>query len=94
MCICRSPYYYYYYALFEDSELSDASVALEGKIQGRITVTRKRRRRRKQLLDGFKGKRGYLKLEGEALDRAVWRTCFGSGYGPVVGETAECMNEM
>jgi hypothetical protein len=54
----------------------------------------RRGRRRKQLLDGFKGKRGYLKLEGEALDRALLRTCIGKGYGPVVGETAECMNEV
>jgi hypothetical protein len=27
-------------------------------------------------------------LKEEALDRTVWRTRFGSGYGPVVRETA------
>jgi len=88
---CRIPYYH---ALFQDSELSDASVAVEGKIEGKIEVTGRRGRRRKQLLDGFKSKRGYLKLEGEALDRAVWRTCFGRGCGPVVGESGKCMNEV
>jgi hypothetical protein len=28
--------------------------------------------------------RGYWKLKEEALDRTVWRTGFGRGYGPVV----------
>jgi hypothetical protein len=31
----------------------------------------------------------YWKLKEEALDRTVWRTCFGRGYGPVVRQTAE-----
>ena len=42
----------------------------------------------KQLLDSLKGKRGYCKLKEEALDRTVWRTGFGRGYGNVVRQTA------
>jgi len=37
-------------------------------------------RRRKQLLD-IHGKIRYWNFEGEALDRTVWRTHCGSGYG-------------
>jgi hypothetical protein len=57
---------------------------IEGKIEGRIEVTTRRGRRRKQLLDGLKEKRGYWKLKDEALDRTLWRTGFVRGYGPVV----------
>ena len=64
-----------------------------GKIEGRIEVTGRWERRRKQLLDDRKEKRGYWKLKEEALDRNVWRTRLGRGYGPVVRQTAECMNE-
>jgi hypothetical protein len=31
-------------------------------------------------------------LKEEALDRTVWRTRFGRGYGPVVRQTTEWMN--
>jgi hypothetical protein len=62
---------------------------IEGKLEGRIQVTGRRGRRRKQLLDDLKAKRKYRKLKEEALDRTVWRTRFGRGYGPVVRETAE-----
>jgi hypothetical protein len=34
----------------------------------------------------------YWKLKDEALDRTLWRTGFGRGYGPVVRQTAR-MNE-
>jgi hypothetical protein len=54
-------------------------------------VTGRGGRRCKQLLDGLKEKRGYWKLNEEALDRAVWRTRCGRGYGPVVRQTAEWM---
>ena len=47
----------------------------------------RRRRRRKQLLDDLKGKRGYWKLKQEAVDRTVWRT----GCGPVVRQTLEIL---
>jgi hypothetical protein len=62
---------------------------IEGKKEGRIEVMGRRGRRRKQLLDDVKETRGYWKFEKEALDRTVWRTCFGSGYGPVVRQTTE-----
>jgi hypothetical protein len=56
---------------------------IEGKIEGRIEVTERRGRRRKQLLGNFKEKRRYWKLKEEALDRTLWITRFGRGYGPV-----------
>jgi hypothetical protein len=62
---------------------------IEGKIEGMIEVTGRRGRRRKQLLDDLKDQRGYWKLKKEALDRTLWRTRFGRGYGPVVRQTAE-----
>jgi hypothetical protein len=58
-------------------------------IEGRIEMTRRRGRRRKQLLGDLKEKRGYRKLKQEALDRNLWRTRFGRRYGPVVRQTAE-----
>jgi hypothetical protein len=61
----------------------------EGKIEGMIEVTGRRGRRRKQLLDGFKEKRSYWKFKEEALDRTLWRTRFGRGYGPVVRQTTK-----
>jgi hypothetical protein len=60
-----------------------------GKIEGRIEVTGRRERRRKQLLDDVKEKRRYWKLKEEALDRTLWRTRFGRGYGPVVRQITE-----
>jgi hypothetical protein len=62
---------------------------IEGKIAGRIEVTGRRERRRKQLLEDLKKKKGYWKLKEEALDRTLWRTSFGRGYGPNVRQTAE-----
>jgi len=37
----------------------------------------------------FRETRRYYKLKEEALDRTMWRTRCGRGYGPVVRETAE-----
>jgi len=45
---------------------------LEGKVVGRIEVTVRQGRRRKQLLDDFKGDRGYCNLKEEAPDRTAW----------------------
>jgi len=56
-------------------------------------VTGRRRRRCRKLLDDLKERRGYSHLKGEALYRAVWRARFGRGFGPVVRQTAKCMNE-
>jgi hypothetical protein len=56
---------------------------LKHSIEGRIEVTGRQRRRRKEQLDDVKENRRYWSLKEEALDRTVWRTRFGRGYGPV-----------
>jgi len=38
-------------------------------------------------VDDLKEKRGYWKLKDEAVDRALWRTGFGRGYGLGVRQT-------
>jgi hypothetical protein len=62
---------------------------IEGKLEGRIEMMRRRGRRRKQPVDDLKENRTYWKLKEEALDRTLWRTRFGKGYGPVVRQTTE-----
>jgi hypothetical protein len=57
---------------------------IEGKLEGRIKMTGRRGRKRKQLLDDLNGNRRYWKFKKEALDRTVWRTRFGRDCGPVV----------
>ena len=57
--------------------------------EGRIQVTGRRGRRRKQQLYGFKETRGTRKMKEEATARALWRTHFGRGYGPVVRQNME-----
>ena len=42
-----------------------------------------------QLLDELKEHRGHLKLKEEAVDRTLWSTRFGGGYGPVVRQITE-----
>jgi hypothetical protein len=64
----------------------------EGKIEGMIEVTERRGRKYKQLLNGLKGKRGCWKLNEEALDRTLWRTCLGRVCGLVLRQNKECMN--
>jgi len=62
---------------------------IEGKIKGGIEVTgRWAGRRRKPLVD-LKERRGYSHLKEEALDRTMWRACFGRDFGPVVRQTTE-----
>jgi hypothetical protein len=46
---------------------------IEGKLEGRIEMTGRRGRRRKQLLDDLKENKRYWKLKEEALDRTLWR---------------------
>jgi hypothetical protein len=65
---------------------------IEGKLEKRIEMTGRRGRSVKQLLDDLKEKRSYWKLKEETLDRTLWRTRFGRGYGPVVRQTAERMD--
>jgi len=64
----------------------------EGKIERWVEVKGRRRRRRKLLLDGLQEKKGYWKLKTEAIDRTLWRNCFGRRYWPVLIQTAEWMN--
>ena len=44
---------------------------IEGKIKGGIEVTGRRGRRRRELLDDLKERRGYSQLKEEALDRTM-----------------------
>jgi len=58
----------------------------EGKIEGRMQVTERQGRRRKQLLNNLKKMRGYRKLKEEALYCSLWKTCFARDYGTLVRE--------
>jgi hypothetical protein len=62
---------------------------IKGKIKGGIEVKGRRGRRRKKLLDDLKERRGYSHLKEEALDRTMWRACFGRRFGPVVRQTTK-----
>ena len=44
------------------------------------------------ILPDLKDRRGYSHLKEEALDRTMWRHCFGGGFGPVVRQNTEWMN--
>jgi hypothetical protein len=57
---------------------------IEGKIKGRIEVTRRRGKRRKKLLDDLGDSRRYSNFKEEAVDRIKWRNRFGRFCGPVV----------
>jgi len=61
----------------------------KGQIHCRTEVAGRQGRRRKELKDDLKEKRGYCKLKEEAISCSLRRTCFGSGYGAVVRQTAE-----
>jgi hypothetical protein len=62
---------------------------LQRVIEGKIQVTGRQGRRRRELLDDFKERRGYSHLKEEALDRTMWRARFGRGFGPVVRQTTK-----
>ena len=62
----------------------------EGKIKGATEVTRRQGRRRKKLQDDLKDRRGYCHLKEKALDRNMWRDCFGRGFEPLVRQTTGC----
>ena len=55
-------------------------------------MTRRRGRRRKNLLDDLEDRRGCCHLKEEALDRTIWRNRFGGGFGLFVRQNIECMN--
>jgi hypothetical protein len=61
---------------------------IKGKIQRGIEVTGRQGRRRRKLLDDHKERRGYSHMKEEVMDRTMWRTRFGRGFGPVVRQTA------
>jgi hypothetical protein len=60
----------------------------EEKLEGRIEVAG-RRGRSKQLLDGLNEIIGYWELKEKAIDRTLWGTGFGRGFGTVGGQTDE-----
>jgi hypothetical protein len=62
---------------------------IEGMKEGRIEVTGRQGRRRKQLLDDLKKTRGYWKLKEEALDRTLWRTRSATEYEPILRRSTE-----
>jgi hypothetical protein len=62
---------------------------LKERYKGEIEVTGRQGIRRGMILDDLKERRGYSHLKEEALDRTMWRACFGRGFGPVVRQTAE-----
>jgi hypothetical protein len=64
-------------------------LVIEGKIQGGIEMTGRQGRRCMKLLDDLKERRGYSHLKEEALDRTMWRACFGKGFGPVIRQTTK-----
>jgi hypothetical protein len=45
--------------------------------------------KKKREREYMKEKRRYWEFKEKALDRTLWRTSFGRGYGPVVRQTAE-----
>ena len=44
-------------------------------------------------VDDFKDRRGYSHLNEEALDHTMWRNHFGGGFGSVIRQNTEWMNE-
>jgi len=50
-------------------------------------VTGRQGRRRKQLVDDLREKRGYCKPKEEALDGTLQRTRFRRRYGPLISHT-------
>jgi hypothetical protein len=52
-------------------------------------VTGRQGRRRRELLDDLKKRRGYSHLKEEVLDRTMWRARFGRIFGPVVRQTTK-----
>jgi len=65
--------------------------AIEGKTEGRIEVTVRRGRRRKQLVGDLRKTAAYLKLKAEKSDRTLWRYRFGRRHGSIVRQTMELM---
>jgi hypothetical protein len=62
---------------------------IEGTIEERLEVTRRRGRRGKQILDKLTETREHWKLKKEALDRTLWRTRYGRVHGTVSRQTTK-----
>jgi hypothetical protein len=70
--------------------------------KGRLGMTLKRGRRRRQLLDGVKERRGYSRLKKDVLDHTMWTVPFGrsvwgiiekaGGRNQYVGQTGRAEN--
>jgi hypothetical protein len=41
------------------------------------------------VMDDLKDRKGYSHFKEEALDRTVWRSRFGRGFGPVVRQNTD-----
>jgi len=67
---------------------------IEGKVEGRMEVSGRRGRKRKQILDDLKENCVYWKLKEETIDLSLWRTLFGRGFGLVVRETTKRMSDV
>ena len=69
----------------------DCSVkhVIEGNIERTTKVTGRQGRRREQLLDDLKEKRGYWHLKRRSTRSHFVKNCFGRSYGFVVRQTAE-----
>ena len=52
-------------------------------------VVERRGRRRGKLLDDLKERSGNSRLKKKALDRTMWRACFGSSFGPAERQTTK-----
>jgi len=62
---------------------------IEGQIEGKLEVAEGWERRSKQLLGDLEKRTKYCNLKKEALDRPLWRTCCGRGYGPIIRQLTE-----
>jgi hypothetical protein len=60
-------------------------------MEGTIVGAGRRGRTSKQLLGDLNGTRSCWKLKKEALGGTVWKTFFGRGNGPVVGQNCLIM---
>jgi hypothetical protein len=65
---------------------------IERKIEVRLEVTGRRRKRRKQLLDDLTEMRGCWKLKTKTPNRVLWITRFGRGCRSVVSQIAPVMD--
>jgi hypothetical protein len=79
-------------SLFCDTAPPAVEHVIEGKLEGRIEVTGRRERGRKQLLDDLTETGGYCKLKRKTRPHCLEKW-LGRGCGPVVRPTAERKKE-